>query len=103
MRGIIYALNRYEGLRVLKEIVGDAALKDLHHSRYVNTANKIFVEFENGDIWTVFTSADSTRGYKWDCCFIDKRFSQEVIETQIFPHASGAYANIALDRRVSYF
>lgn len=103
MRGIIYTLNLYDGDRILKEIVGEMALNKIHHCRYEKSLRKIIVEFENGDIWMVFSAASSARGYKWDYCFIDRRFSQEVIDQQILPYASNNCAETTLERRITYF
>lgn len=108
MKGIIYCLNRFEGMRLLKEIVGDAALEGNRHTCFVTNQDKTFVEFENGDIWYVFSANNSARGYRWDYCFIDKKLSQEVVEEQILPramvyHWDSPKAKISMERRVNYF
>jgi len=108
MKGIIYCINRYEGMRLLKEIVGDAALEGHRHTCFVTNQDKTFVEFENGDIWYLFSSYNAARGYRWDYCFIDKKIPQEIIEEKILPHAmvyhwDSPEAKIPIDRRVHYF
>ena len=108
MKGIIYCINHYEGMRLLKEIVGDAALEGHRHTRFVTNKDKTFVEFENGDIWYLFGSHNSARGYRWDYCFIDKKIPQEIVEEIILPHAmvyhwDSPEAKRPIDRRVHYF
>jgi hypothetical protein len=108
MTGIIYCIHYFEGMRILKEIVGDAALDGCKHTRFVASKNKTFVEFENGDIWYILSAKNSARGHRWDYCCIDRNISQEVIEQQILPrarvyHWDSPEAKIPIGRRVSYF
>lgn len=108
MKGIIYCINRHEGMRLLKEIVGDAALEGHRYTRFVTNKDKTFVEFENGDIWYLFSAHNSARGYRWDYCFIDKKISQEIVKQEILPramvyHWDSPKAKIPMDRRVHYF
>ena len=108
MKGIIYCVNHFEGMRILKEIVGDAALEGNKHTRFVVNRDKTFVEFENGDIWYVFTGCSSARGYRWDYCFIDKKLPLTIINEEILPramvyHWDSPEAKIPMEKRVSYF
>ena len=108
MTGIIYCINNFEGMRLLKEIVGDAVLNGCKHTSFVKSKNKTFVEFENGDIWYLLPVSHSARGYRWDYCLIDSNIPQEVIEERILSKARASHwdspeAQIPIERRVGYF
>lgn len=86
MRGIIWAYlseGANEQLFEIEEQYARMGVKSIQ--RVINRAAGSWISFENGDVWRVVRASDSGRGHSANISYIDRRISQEVINTIIKP------------------
>lgn len=86
MRGIVWAYLTDDANEKLLEIEEQYARMDIKPVRRVmSRANGSWMQFDNGDVWKVVRASDSRRGNSVNVSYIDRRISQEVINTIIKP------------------
>ena len=86
MRGIIWAYlseGANEQLLEIEEQYARMGVKPIQ--RVINRAAGSWISFDNGDVWRVVRASDSGRGHSANVSYIDRRISQEVINTIIKP------------------
>lgn len=86
MRGIIWAYlseGANEQLFKIEEQYARMGVKPIQ--RVVNKSAGSWISFDNGDVWRVVRASDSGRGHSANVSYIDRRISQEVINTIIKP------------------
>lgn len=86
MRGIIWAYLTDDANEKLLEIEEQYARIDVKPvRRVVSNTTGSWMQFDNGDIWKVVRASDSGRGNSANVSYIDRRISQEIINTIIKP------------------
>lgn len=86
MRGIIWAYESDGANEKLLEIEEQYARMDIKPiRRVISKSAGSWILFDNDDIWRVVYASDSGRGHSANVSYIDRRISQEVINTIIKP------------------
>jgi len=86
MRGIIWAYESDEENEKLLEIEEQYARMDIKPiRRVISKSAGSWILFDNDDIWRVVRASDSGRGHSANVSYIDRRISQEAINTIIKP------------------
>lgn len=86
MRGIIWAYltdDANEKLLQIEEQYARMSIKPM--KRIINKSVGSWILFDNGDMWKVVRASDNGRGYSANVSYIDRRISQEIINTIIKP------------------
>lgn len=86
MRGIIWAYltdDANEKLLQIEEQYARMNIKPM--KRIINKSAGSQILFDNGDMWKVVRASDNGRGYSTNISYIDRRISQEIINTIIKP------------------
>ena len=86
MRGIIWAYlseGANEQLLEIEEQYARMGVKPIQ--RVINKGTGSWILFNNGDVWRVVRASDNGRGHSANVSYIDRRISQEVINTIIKP------------------
>ena len=86
MKGIIWAYESDGANEKLFEIEEQYARMDIKPiRRVISKSTGSWILFDNDDIWRVVRVADSGRGHSTNVSYIDRRISQEIINTVIKP------------------
>ena len=85
MRGIVWAYNTDDAIAKLLEIEEDYDRLGIKATNRVIGKSQTYIVFSNGDMWRVVGASDSGRGYATNVSYIDRRISQETINTIIKP------------------
>ena len=85
MRGIVWAYNTDDAIAQLLEIEEDYDRLGIKPTNRVIGKSQTYIVFGNGDMWRVVRASDSGRGYATNVSYIDRRISQETINTIIKP------------------
>lgn len=85
MRGIVWAYNTDDAIAKLLEIEEDYGRLAIKPTNRVIGKSQTYIVFNNGDIWRVVRASDSGRGCATNVSYIDRRISQETINTIIKP------------------
>lgn len=86
MRGIIWAYESDGAIEKLLEIEEQYARMNIKPiKRVINKSTGSWILFNNDDIWRVVRASDNGRGHSTNVSYIDRRISQEVINTIIKP------------------
>lgn len=85
MRGIVWAYLTEDANQKLLDIETQYARLDIKPIRRVISKAGSWMLFENGDEWKVVRASDSGRGNSANISYIDRRISQEIINTIIKP------------------
>lgn len=86
MRGIVWAYLSEDGNEKLLEIEEQYARMDVKPvRRVISTVAGSWIQFDNSDVWKVVRASDSGRGNSANVSYIDRRISQDVINTIIKP------------------
>ena len=85
MRGIVWAYNTDDAIAKLLEIEEDYDRLGIKPTNRVIGKSQTYIVFGNGDMWRVVRASDSGRGYATNVSYIDRRISQETINTIIKP------------------
>ena len=85
MRGIVWAYNTDDAIAKLLEIEEDYDRLGIKPTNRVIGKSQTYIVFGNGDMWRVIRASDSGRGYATNVSYIDRRISQETINTIIKP------------------
>ena len=86
MKGIIWAYESDGANEKLLEIEEQYARMDIKTiRRVISKSAGSWILFDNDDIWRVVRASDSGRGHCANVSYIDRRISQEVINTIIKP------------------
>ena len=85
MRGIVWAYNTDDAIAKLLEIEEDYNRLGIKATNRVIGKSQTYIVFGNGDMWRVVRASDSGRGYATNVSYIDRRISQETINTIIKP------------------
>ena len=85
MRGIVWAYNTDDAIAKLLEIEEDYNRLGIKPTNRVIGKSQTYIVFGNGDMWRVIRASDSGRGYATNVSYIDRRISQETINTIIKP------------------
>lgn len=86
MKGIIWAYESDGANEKLLEIEEQYTRMDIKTiRRVISKSAGSWILFDNDDIWRVVRASDSGRGHCTNVSYIDRRISQEVINTIIKP------------------
>ena len=86
MKGIIWAYESDGANEKLLEIEEQYARMDIKPiRRVISKSAGSWILFDNEDMWRVVRASDSGRGLYTNVSYIDRRISQEVINTIIKP------------------
>ena len=86
MRGIVWAYITEDANQKLLEIEEDYNRLGIPtHKKVISQSIGSYIIFENNDMWRVVRASDSGRGYAANVSYIDRRISQEIINTIIKP------------------
>ena len=86
MKGIIWAYESDGANEKLLEIEEQYARMDIKTiRRVISKSAGSWILFDNDDIWRVVRASDSGRAHCTNVSYIDRRISQEVINTIIKP------------------
>ena len=86
MKGIIWAYLTDDANEKLLEIEEQYARMDIKPiKRVISNSAGSWILFDNDDIWRVVRASDSGRGHSTNVSYIDRRISQEIINTIIKP------------------
>ena len=85
MRGIVWAYNTDDAIAKLLAIEQDYDKLGIKSTNRVIGKSQTYIIFSNGDMWRVVRASDSGRGYAANVSYIDRRISQETINTIIKP------------------
>lgn len=86
MKGIIWAYESDGANEKLLEIEEQYARMDIKPiRRVINKSAGSWILFDNEDMWRVVRASDSGRAHCTNVSYIDRRISQEVINTIIKP------------------
>lgn len=86
MKGIIWAYLTDDGNEKLLQIEEQYARMDIKPiRRVINKSAGSWILFDNDDVWRVVRASDSGRGHSANVSYIDRRISQETINTIIKP------------------
>lgn len=86
MKGIIWAYENNGANEKLLEIEEQYARMDIKPiRRVISKSVGSWILFDNEDIWRVVRASDSGRGHSTNVSYIDRRISQEIINTVIKP------------------
>ena len=85
MRGIVWAYNTDDAIAKLLKIEEDYGRLGIKPTNRVIGKSQTYIVFSNGDMWRVVRASDSGRGYAANVSYIDRRISQETINTIIKP------------------
>lgn len=86
MKGIIWAYESDGANEKLLEIEEQYARMDIKPiRRVISKSAGSWILFDNEDMWRVVRASDSRRGHCANVSYIDRRISQEVINTIIKP------------------
>lgn len=108
MRGLIFASTWERGIGVLKAIIKIKSHCNVNCIRTVKTKQKTYAEFDDGSRWDVVGCSDHIRGRKWHECYVDRYFSQDMVDNIVKPCAFPSYSpyfdsSTPLERRIHYF
>lgn len=82
-RILVYGKTIDRAIERLNEILADiphGAIHDVRQSR-----NDMQVSLKNGDLYSVATASESSRGHKWKYAHIDKDISIDIFNRVILP------------------
>ena len=86
MRGIVWAYITADANQKLLEIEEDYNRLGIPtHKKVMSDSIGSYIIFANDDMWRVVRASDSGRGYAANVSYIDRRISQEIINTIIKP------------------
>lgn len=86
MRGIVWAYITEDANQKLLEIEEDYNRLGIPtHKKVISQSIGSYIIFENNDMWRAVRASDSGRGYAANVSYIDRRISQEIINTIIKP------------------
>ena len=86
MKGVIWAYFTEDANEKLLEVEEQYARMNIKPTkRVINKSAGSWIVFDNGDAWKVVRASDSQRGQIANVSYIDRRISQEVINTVIKP------------------
>lgn len=86
MRGIVWSYNTEDANQKLLDIEEQYARINIKPvRRVINKTTSSWISFDNGDVWKVVRASESGRGHSANVSYIDRRISQETINTIIKP------------------
>ena len=86
MRGVIWSCDRMnDGIAKLQYIRDRYIWSGVNVVREVYNKLNSWVEFDNGDKWSVASASESSRGMKANIAWIDARVDDEVFRRIILP------------------
>lgn len=85
MKGIIYCNKIEAGLEQFKKIIEDYNAIGIKCEKPRISTNQAFVDFDNGDRWTVVKATDGARGYACNVAYIDRMINDDLVEKVIMP------------------
>lgn len=88
MRGIVWAYLMEDGNEQMFKIIEDYERIGISVVRQRFCKYEGWVTFENGDHWKVRPARDSSRGYRANISYIDRRIEQEWINVIIRPQTT---------------
>lgn len=86
IKGMIYYGSDYAtGNAKLQEIVAAYERMGILTTRCHYTINGSYVEFDNGDHWSVRRASDNARGYRWNVAYIERCIDYNSFRTVVMP------------------
>ena len=85
MKGMVWAYNTDDAITKLLEIEKDYNKLGIKSIKRVIGKSQTYIVFNNKDIWQVARASDNSRGHATNISYIDRRISQEIINTIIKP------------------
>ena len=86
MKGIIWCTQISKGNDMLKKVVADYGQMRIIPNYYNNSVkNCHYVEFDNGDEWTVVSASTNSRGHKSNIAYIERTIDLDTVKCIIWP------------------
>lgn len=86
MRGIIWSCDKAEdGIEQLKYVRDRYMWSGINSTREVYSRDNSWIEFENGDKWSVAGTSEYYRGVRANIAWVDSRISEDFFRTVILP------------------
>lgn len=86
MRGVIWSYDRMnDGIKKLQYIRDRYIWSGVNVVREVYSRSNSWVEFDNGDKWSVASASESSRGMRANIAWVDSRIDEEFFRVVILP------------------
>ena len=86
MRGVIWSYDRMnDGIQKLQYIRDRYIWSGVNVVREVYNRSNSWVEFDNGDKWSVASASESNRGMKANIAWVDSRIDEEFFRVVVLP------------------
>lgn len=86
MKGVIWSCDRAgDGIEKLKYIRDRYIWSGVAPTREVYSRPNSWVEFDNGDKWSVASASESCRGMKANIAWVDSRIDEEFFRVVVLP------------------
>ena len=86
MRGVIWSYDRMnDGIEKLQYIRDRYIWSGINVVREVYSKSSSWVEFDNGDKWSVASASESSRGIKTNIAWVDSRIDEEFFREVVLP------------------
>ena len=86
MRGVVWSCDRNgDGINRLKYIRDRYIWSGVNPTREVYSRPNSWIEFENGDKWSVASASESARGLRANIALVDARITEEFFRTVVLP------------------
>jgi len=80
---LIFGKTRRDATVFLENLIGEMKYKDIH--RFKKSVNETFAELKDGTTYQFVPASQSSRGYKCDKVYIERRTDKEIIDNVIVP------------------
>lgn len=86
MKGVIWSCDRMnDGIAKLQYIRDKYIQSGVNVVREVYSKSSSWVEFDNGDKWSVASASESSRGIKANIAWVDSRIDEEFFHAVVLP------------------
>lgn len=86
MRGVIWSYDRTgDGIEKLKYIRDRYMWSGVAPTREVYSRSNSWIEFENGDKWSLASASENCRGLRANIAWVDSRINEEFFHVVILP------------------
>ena len=86
MRGVIWSCDqKNDGVEKLQYIRDRYIWSGVNVVREVYSRSHSWIEFDNGDKWSVASAAESSRGMRANIAWVDSRIDEEFFRVVVLP------------------
>ena len=90
MRGVIWSYDRMnDGIEKLQYIRDRYIWSGVNVVREVYSRSNSWIEFDNGDKWSVASASESSRGMRANIAWVDSRIDEEFVRGGVLPPVWG--------------